>query len=460
MHDKFEKEVQKKMEELRLTPSAPVWEKIELEIQPEKKRRRMFFWLFFGLLLAGSGFLTYQLTDKNGPVEQHASASSRNQVTETGQPKEKISKEQPADVVENTIDKPAITNTEEPTPTKTKNKITTYLDPLPETNGNVFQSKKRTDNKRVAQKLTQQNRLQKKITIDQSSDDPITTEQPSLPETKTDAVKPEERSAVIEKPTVADSSKTETQQKKESPKAVDSLLKRKVATKEGWRKQILASAGWSGYGSLFSSGTKSASNAIPQSTGSAAPIYFLPSETKGGLAFFVGFALRKKLNEHFEVAVGLQYAYYSTQTKVGRRGNDTTIQSVGNNFSAGRYYTNTGTNSRTNRFHVAEVPVTISYKPALKLPLYVSLGVSYGRLLSTNALTFSTRNNLYYEDKENYVRNMLPVSTSVLVELFSKKKVSLRVGPVVQCNLLKLQKDAAEGERHLFFAGLQSAINF
>ena len=61
MQDRFEKEVQHKMEELKLTPSAPVWEKIELEIRPEKKRRRAILWfLLAGLFLSGSAWWLYQ----------------------------------------------------------------------------------------------------------------------------------------------------------------------------------------------------------------------------------------------------------------------------------------------------------------------------------------------------------------------------------------------------------------
>src|SRR6476661_11240555 len=65
MQGSFEKNVQEKMEELQLTPSAPVWEKIELQVSPEKKRRRIVFWLLFpaALLAGGIGWLFLQ---KNG----------------------------------------------------------------------------------------------------------------------------------------------------------------------------------------------------------------------------------------------------------------------------------------------------------------------------------------------------------------------------------------------------------
>src|SRR5829696_7980647 len=81
MHDRFEKEVQKKMEELNLSPSAPVWEKIKLEVMPEKKRRRAIFWVFFGLLILGGGYLTYEMFM---PAEQ----TSHQPSTETFQKEE------------------------------------------------------------------------------------------------------------------------------------------------------------------------------------------------------------------------------------------------------------------------------------------------------------------------------------------------------------------------------------
>src|SRR5215204_645290 len=66
MQDRFEKEVQNKMEELRLTPAVPVWEKIELEIRPEKKRQRAILWfLLAGLFLSGSAWWLYQSFDNN-----------------------------------------------------------------------------------------------------------------------------------------------------------------------------------------------------------------------------------------------------------------------------------------------------------------------------------------------------------------------------------------------------------
>jgi hypothetical protein len=198
------------------------------------------------------------------------------------------------------------------------------------------------------------------------------------------------------------------------------------------------------------------------STGSGgALISYRPSETTPGAAFMVGFSLSRKLSNHIELAFGLQYAFYTTKTKVGNsRQSNTTIRYSYYDINVSQYYPNAGSNDFVNRFHVVELPVTISYQPSLQLPLYISLGAAYGRLVSTNALTFSNTANVYYPNNDNYVRNMLPVSSSVQVALFSKKKISLRVGPSVQYNLLKLRKENIGGKPHLFFAGIKTAVNF
>src|SRR6188474_2601985 len=51
----FEKQVRQKMEELSLTPSDPVWKKIEEQVRKKRDRRRLFFWLPVTVLLLSGG---------------------------------------------------------------------------------------------------------------------------------------------------------------------------------------------------------------------------------------------------------------------------------------------------------------------------------------------------------------------------------------------------------------------
>jgi|GEM_PF-3620207 len=65
MHENnFERDVEKKLGSLRLEPRPPVWEAVEAQIRKDRRRRRGFFWLFFGLLLtAGSCWLLLRNSD-------------------------------------------------------------------------------------------------------------------------------------------------------------------------------------------------------------------------------------------------------------------------------------------------------------------------------------------------------------------------------------------------------------
>src|SRR6478672_5620829 len=55
MQNEFEKQVQQKMDELKLVPSEPVWQKVEMQIRKKKDRRRLIFWIPFLGLMLGAG---------------------------------------------------------------------------------------------------------------------------------------------------------------------------------------------------------------------------------------------------------------------------------------------------------------------------------------------------------------------------------------------------------------------
>lgn len=88
MQNDFEKQVQQKMEELDLIPSAPVWEKIELQIRDKKDRRRYVLWFFLLCLLLGGGvaWLSMQSDDlkslsKTEGQYEHSQNNNLNTVT-------------------------------------------------------------------------------------------------------------------------------------------------------------------------------------------------------------------------------------------------------------------------------------------------------------------------------------------------------------------------------------------
>lgn len=462
MHDKFEKEVQNKMEELRLTPSAPVWEKIEMEIRPENKRRRVFFWLFFGLLLTGAGTALFYW------LKQTPSLPETTAQTPASTPQEE---EQP----------PAIT---EPLPgQKEIKKIERKISQTP---ANVGEKEKTTPSIPATTPSFNNRTKATAVRTKSANNLPVTSTKPTslipaekeqkqggdetIPSNNITEATVTNKSVTIDKPVkidstivatpAADSLAAQPANKIQIPADADSSAKKKAA-KAGWKKQLLFSGGFSSYENLSGNKSARADGNLQSAPGTAAPVVVVPSPTQPGAAFSVGFSFARQLNDHWEIGVGLKYAYYSTRTKVGSLNqNDTTIQYANNSYAVDRFYTNNATAEHTNQFHVAEVPVTITYQPLSKLPLLFSVSAAYGRLLATNAVSFSSRNNVYFENGDDFNRQLLPVAAAAEVQLFRKKRASLRLGPVAKYNLIKLKKQNPQGDQHLFFAGIQSSINF
>ena len=75
--NRFENQVQQKMDELRLQPTAQVWEEVERRIREKKRRRIIVFWfLFAGLLLSGGGWWIISNRHEN----KMAVASEKNEI--------------------------------------------------------------------------------------------------------------------------------------------------------------------------------------------------------------------------------------------------------------------------------------------------------------------------------------------------------------------------------------------
>ncbi len=470
MQDNFEKEVQRKMEEMQLTPSEPVWDKIEVEIKVEKKRRKGIFWFVLaGLLLAGGGWWGYQFARENKqqasvhttPAQKKQTSSYPDQkfIKPSVETNDKTSSIMPSRQTSTIIQQKKILEkkqTAKQLPLKTLGKQKDI-----EVSATVIKVDKKASNKNVATSMPVK---EKKSGSQISGEYKIeSTKVDEQKQTSVNVNSIDSQTVSKQQEVFVNDSSSKPQVKKEEalPVSIDSSIKKKAAANnKKWKKQVMVSIGRSSYQD-YSTVRNPLNFASPSTViGSNTQLYY-PQTTRGGLGFSAGFALLKQLSKKWELSLALQYAHYTTYTNVGdKRSNDTTISYARDRISADGFYTNTGKNDYANRFHILEIPVTVSFQPFLKLPLYLSAGVAYGRLLSTNALTYSYTSNLYYENKDNYLRNMLPVSTAIQFVLRSKKTVSVRVGPSVQYNLLKLRKENTTGKPHLNFAGLKAGINF
>ncbi len=126
MHENnFEKQVREKMDQLGFDPADSVWERVDKEINKEKKRRRPLFWLFFfsGLALAGGAYyfsayknsstpdkVNFQQTGRDKKQEGEARQNNDVAGNENKKPDETLSKNNaPHRVKQNPIKAPGLT---------------------------------------------------------------------------------------------------------------------------------------------------------------------------------------------------------------------------------------------------------------------------------------------------------------------------------------------------------------
>ncbi|HEX6180746.1 MAG TPA: hypothetical protein VFZ47_05830 [Chitinophagaceae bacterium] len=77
MHDReFEKQVQQKMQELRLQPGADVWARVQADVQKKRRRRPVIVWVLFAGLMIGSAWILYSNYGNNKQLQTGKENSS------------------------------------------------------------------------------------------------------------------------------------------------------------------------------------------------------------------------------------------------------------------------------------------------------------------------------------------------------------------------------------------------
>lgn len=455
MQGSFEKKVQEKLDELRLTPTPPVWEKIEQQLEPERGRRRGLVWLFFllALLTAGGWWMTTQTgLGRRIPVADAAP-------TMTGhaprKPQQNIATEKK-------------TNTGETKPLAPKTVAAKKENSIGAAIASANPEKQRAEENVVARKnillsghlpnagKRENNAVQNNNPINEEA--PATQEQPAVknaqPASTTDSVA---QSNSIEP-------KNET-----PPAAADSAKKKAAAASKKWSNKILFAAGWS---SVVSPAFSGSAAALDYYSGGSIGIgnnrFYQASKLTKGFSFSIGYAKEKALAERLTFSVGLQYAYYSVRQSVGMyKLLDTAVRFQNAAVNLTGYYANAFSSSArldnyvsyVSHFHVAELPIGLRYKVLKRLPLWAAAGASYGRLLSSNALTFDPASGVYYANKQNNRKNYLNLSAALQYTVVRKNGWALSAGPAIQYNAVSLQKVGGNGQ-HLLFAGLKTGIEF
>jgi hypothetical protein len=447
----FEKQVQRKMEELKIHPSESAWDNIEKEIAQHSDRRKIIFVLsiFISLVVFTTFYWIYQSgkTDISKPKTQSA-AIVKNKNKKGDLP----------------VEKPVQSNKNH---TETEKKIERkYAEIKFKTLGSKkLQNQPQKINGEIILKTEVTGADSPKQNIDQTEvvyDDNIKKAEKSLAALKADSVKEMNLSNV----TIESSIKKEDENVKErlafkkqikedtaaviGPSKISAVKKQKA----NWDLGIVVTGGTSFAGNDPLSLNKSADYlADPaNSGGSQGPNYYMPSKSTNSLAFSAGVFVQRDISAKNKIFIGLKYKYFSTKNKVGNK-----IDSVQRDYYAA-YSSANPSEDFHNNFHFLEVPVTFKLRlnPNKSLPFYWNAGVSISQLISTNALQFKNDPGIYYADNSFFNKTQIGIHTGFSATLFSKSKSPVDIGPYFYYDATNLSNKGLYNKTHFSFIGISA----
>ncbi len=363
---KFEKQVRQAMDELSLSPTAPLWDKIAAEIKRKKDRRRFVLWLL-PLVLLSSGIVWWALStnERSSNISQQTEPGNQeikkeinnlNYITTPGIENTTVkaqSKKQEAGVKEENV-------------TKSYKKDThfSYTTAAAKTKTKNVENKIASNAPDPTKKIKEEKLFSAKTTV-------LTKEK--LPEDQT-----ENKAAIIPIPLNQNKDlvipqKTDTAQGEKQPgekmvdtaKAPEQIDAQKSPNKKNKKLQFGATAqiGYSGIttGLFDGFGQKSLQDFAsysPIQNQAGGGVNLPPSSIKRGISYSFGFSARKKINSRSAFSSGLHYQYYSTRINVGTKADST------NNFSrAVSYYRNDNqSKDYTNQFYFITLPFSYNYQ--------------------------------------------------------------------------------------------------
>lgn len=453
----FENNIRQKMEELMITPSAPVWQKIEAQIKKKKERRRIIFWLLPVVLLAGGLFFWQQTLNKN--------LVATNQI-----PAKQVTKTAGTNNINNALNEKDAAHSEgklfqKPIEQNHLNKATRIKKADGLTNKSELKKEQnKTPNEPSITPLNDNSRAQ--VLIDKDAGHGV------LKKLQEGSVDDSRNNKTIATTINKEVSKALQDSGSTNPKnsvltsdttTVKDSAQQKPLLKNArkWMVVLNSRIGSSGTTKLFNGSNQKAMqdalSTIPSSSTTAPNLP--PAQPSQGWAFGLGMNLKKPLAENLFFITGLQYSYYSTHMPVGKK-MDTASSLQFSRANTAVYANSNRQYQYTTRYHFIELPVGIQYGLFKKLPLQVQHGLSIGQLLGTNALVYDSAANVYYKSNAGLHKTTLNFFTAVEYKIVRNKKMEINLGPQVQYGLTPFYKTSSAAKQHLFFVGLSAGMGF
>jgi hypothetical protein len=487
MLNEFEKQVQQKIEELKLVPSEPVWQKVEMQIRKKKDRRRLVLWILFLVLLLGGGLwigidqYSKQVSyESKSPVNKITNKSlNRNSVTtstannNTTKHLNKKSSEE--------IEKITNNNTHQNEKVKESSKLKNPqvdLSSEPYIQNIIF--------KKIGKGKEQLENSKKEVDFNKATNNEVVVSQSSIEKklnevipsldivVKTDTTiafavgekKPEPTISAIDS-IRSDSVSIDSVSIKDSIQKQDTVAVKKTNVKKyassKWKSNLVTASGLSGLSRLnvFNGLMAADSRYYTPSNSASGPgvIYARPSPVKKALSFSIGGSIQKQLSKRLLFSAGLQYKYYSNTIMVGNKiVKDTVLEK---DYSVSQYFTNRATSYSMdiapyrNHYHLISLPLAINWQIFKKLPLNLNTGFSIQQMIETNALTFGYNAQAYYHNDKAFNKTLLFTEYGLSYSM-PFNKTYLTIGPELQYGLTRLEKN--NPVHHLFSYGLKAQL--
>ncbi len=458
--NKFEKDIQQKLDELKIPPSEAVWQNVEKRIAIKQTRRRGVLVLFFiALFLLTGGYFWLHINKENESRKQEVVL--HNEGLKTG---DSVSIHQlvPGKKDINTIDP----QTEKTLSSTIIKHPTNQLSGKPKSRKTVF-SKKGKVKTNIAngfevndESITAVHEKVEKLQNDLSrGSGDVTIRKNEDAEPAADDLKNEV--ALTDSISLHDTMKISLE-KKDTFSASKGEKKIVSNHKRKWRPGITLSGGASLIGNEFLSGGNnlysdymSASPNVGSGTGNSNSSYFYSSSVRSSLAFFAGFFIEKNISTKHRISLGINYKYFSTLNSVGNKVDS--AQTAYNSFS-----TMTGFSDHRNGFNYLDVPVTMTFRigNAKSFPLFWHAGINISELIYSNALQFKSVPGIYYIDNSFFNKTQLGFNTGLSTTLFSAQKSSLQIGPYFYFSASRLADKGMYGKKYFSYVGISTQLAF
>lgn len=471
--NEFEKQVQQKMEKLRLTPSPAVWSSVRKHILQEKRRRRLILWWTLPLLLSGGTAIFFlnreNRTDKTAAAYQKQMPEARNnaeQLQKTQLPAEAGTATTPAETMNPSIP-PAINETNDLTtagpgkPSGTKIRKTYYTPGISVRKENPEAGVVKSDPlpyelvSDAGTPLPADNPGKNNA----ANDDKVTAPEAAAPV----SVISNEQSILKDQtaPVVAEKKITVNNENRNAPdkKTEESLIK--ITNKQGWEIGLTVGGGFSARVNPLSLGgavEKSHAYSISQSFGGGLPFVVVPGELMSGQMVQGGGYARKKLSKRFAFSTGLVFTSFGTEQQTGEYISGTTYYSNnGPTVRADGYYRPGKNSVFTNKYYFLDVPLSLEWQlnKGRKTGIIWSNGLTPSVLAATNSIIYNSSASTYYKDKTAYKGLQLSYQTGIAGRFGMNSKHPVTAGVMMNMGLSNLHKLTTTEKNKLFSVGIQ-----